>query len=199
MNNGDGTFTDEVLDWGIGVVHRGKGVAVGDFNGDGRLDWYVTSIYAPSISWTGNKLYLNQGGHTFVETAEAAGVDDGGYGWGSVAVDFDHDRRLDIAETNGSNGTFSDEPAYLWMQNALGTFDEMAWEAGLQHDGQGRGMVRLDYDNDGDQDGSVGFTDLIQLLAAWGPCAACPEDLNDDGGVGFVDLTLVLAGWGPCR
>ena len=37
------------------------------------------------------------------------------------------------------------------------------------------------------------------LLAAWGPCQECPEDLNDDEQVGFDDLLLLLAAWGPCE
>ena len=51
-------------------------------------------------------------------------------------------------------------------------------------------------DHDGDR--FIGFTDLTQLLAAWGPCAGCPEDLDGDGAVGFTDLTQTLADWGPC-
>lgn len=52
-------------------------------------------------------------------------------------------------------------------------------------------------------DGAVGFGDLTDLLAAWGPCTcpgpiACPEDLTGDDAVGFADLTDLLAAWGPC-
>jgi hypothetical protein len=49
-----------------------------------------------------------------------------------------------------------------------------------------------------DDDGEVGFTDLTQLLAAWGPCPGCPEDIDGNGEVGFPDLTQLLAAWGPC-
>ena len=51
----------------------------------------------------------------------------------------------------------------------------------------------------GDLDGSgdVGFTDLVQLLALWGPCT-CAEDLDGSGDVGFTDLVQVLSAWGPC-
>lgn len=45
-------------------------------------------------------------------------------------------------------------------------------------------------------DGAVNITDLLQLLAAWGPCGGCPEDTDGDGEVGIVDLLLVLAAWG---
>jgi len=46
--------------------------------------------------------------------------------------------------------------------------------------------------------GSVGFDDLLQLLAAWGPCPPpqlCPADLDCDGLVGFNDLLQLLAAW----
>ena len=47
-------------------------------------------------------------------------------------------------------------------------------------------------------DGEIGFTDLLDILANWGPCPGCPEDLDGDDVVGFSDLLTVLAGWGPC-
>jgi uncharacterized membrane protein len=50
-----------------------------------------------------------------------------------------------------------------------------------------------------DGDGTVGFTDLVAVLAAWGPCDGCLEDIDEDGVVGFTDLVTVLSNWGPCR
>jgi hypothetical protein len=47
-------------------------------------------------------------------------------------------------------------------------------------------------------DGSVDIADLLEVLAAWGPCDGCQEDLDDDGAVGISDLLSVLAAWGPC-
>lgn len=52
-----------------------------------------------------------------------------------------------------------------------------------------------------DDDGNVGVSDLLALLAAWGPCADpqdCPADLTGDGNVGVSDLLIVLGNWGPC-
>ncbi len=50
-----------------------------------------------------------------------------------------------------------------------------------------------------DDDGAVGITDLLDLLAAWGPCspdcATCPADLNGDCAVGIGDLLILLANW----
>jgi hypothetical protein len=47
-------------------------------------------------------------------------------------------------------------------------------------------------------DGDVGFGDVLALIGAWGPCAACVEDLDGSGDVGFGDLLVIIAGWGPC-
>lgn len=51
---------------------------------------------------------------------------------------------------------------------------------------------------DVDDDGQVGFGDVLGVLAAWGPCPGCPQDADGDGTVGFSDLLLVLSAWGPC-
>ena len=50
-----------------------------------------------------------------------------------------------------------------------------------------------------DTDGAVGINDLLQLLAAWGPCATpCVEDIDENGVVGITDLLELLASWGDC-
>jgi hypothetical protein len=51
---------------------------------------------------------------------------------------------------------------------------------------------------DFDADGTVGVVDFLYLLAAWGPCAGCPEDLHEDGVVDVSDFLLLLAQWGDC-
>ena len=53
----------------------------------------------------------------------------------------------------------------------------------------------------GDVDGNlmINVTDLLALLAAWGPCASpCPPDTNFDGTVNVTDLLALLAAWGAC-
>ena len=50
-----------------------------------------------------------------------------------------------------------------------------------------------------DGSGEVDFSDLLAILAAWGPCGeTCPEDIDGSGDVGFSDLLAVLAAWGVC-
>jgi hypothetical protein len=54
-----------------------------------------------------------------------------------------------------------------------------------------------------DGDGSVGVTDFLAILAAWGPCPdpcppSCPADLDGDCEVGVTDFLALLAVWGEC-
>ena len=66
-NNRDGTFTNVTEKAGVGGGGYGQGVAVGDYDGDGFPDLYVTQ-YGRSI------LYHNNGDGTFTEVTEKAGV-----------------------------------------------------------------------------------------------------------------------------
>ncbi len=49
-----------------------------------------------------------------------------------------------------------------------------------------------------DDDGMVGVSDLIEILAAWGNKGG-PEDLDGSGFVDIGDILAVLAAWGPCE
>jgi hypothetical protein len=49
-----------------------------------------------------------------------------------------------------------------------------------------------------DGDGSVGMTDLLELLGAWGLNPGHPADIDGDGTVGMTDLLELLGAWGPC-
>ncbi len=154
VNDGDGTFTDYTTESGTGLDGNGMGQAVGDINNDGLFDWYVSSIRTENTSLgTGNMLYLNLGGHSYTEISVAAGANDGGWGWGTVAVDLFHDGLVDLVETNGwPSDEWVNEQAKVFANNGDLTFDEIAPTCGFSHIGQGRGLVNFDADNDGDQD-----------------------------------------------
>ena len=160
VNNADGTFSEYTQPAGVGREFNGMGQAVGDFDNDGDLDWYVTSIFLQNNPMMpGNMLYLNQGNHSYVEVSAPAGVKEGAWGWGTVAVDLDHDGRCDLVETNGWHeffGRFLNEPMRVYMNTGivagLPVFEDRAAAVGVDHTGQGRGLSNFDYDNDGDQD-----------------------------------------------
>ncbi|MEQ8850906.1 MAG: FG-GAP-like repeat-containing protein [Phycisphaerales bacterium] len=154
-NDANGKFTEMTAAAGVGLDSNGMGNTVGDYDNDGDLDWYVSSILEDGSTFRfGNMLYMNQGGHSYVESGQSAGVDDGGWGWGVTSVDMNHDGLLDIVEVNGwQTGTeWLTELARLYMNNGDGTFTDEALASGFTHNGQGRGLVNMDYDNDGDQD-----------------------------------------------
>jgi enediyne biosynthesis protein E4 len=169
-NDGDGTFHDGTLDLGVDVPsdENGMGLAVGDMDGDGRLDWFVTSIYDDRFpcddcaGWghSGNRLYRNLGGRRFEDATDHLGVRDGGWGWGTAAFDHDNDGALDLVMTNGyifpeiaSADVFIDEPMRLWRNAGAGQpMTEVAAQVGLADRGAGKALLVFDYDGDGDLD-----------------------------------------------
>ncbi len=172
-NNAGVNFTDKTVAAGLGVEENGMGHTVGDFDNDGRLDLHAASIYLPSANWTGNKIYRNVGPHLYTQYALAAGISNGGYAWGTVAVDFNHDTRTDIGVTNGDNSgspPFGNDPTNLWMNNGNQTFTDAATASGLIHTGAGRAMLNFDYDNDGDED--------VLIVTNNGPLALFRNDLD---------------------
>jgi hypothetical protein len=169
VNNADGTFTEHTAQSSVGIETNGMGQTIGDFNNDGRLDWYVTSIYydsGPIGNPNGNMLYLNQGGDVYFETSRIAHVNNGGWGWGVVAVDLNHDGWLDIVENNGWwTIEFIGEPMYAWLNVGTGLDYSNAGPAiGLSDPYDGRGLLNFDMDNDGDQDLVLfGWSDPVRV------------------------------------
>lgn len=166
-----GAFVDATASSGTGTDDNGMGSVVGDFDGDGRLDWFVTSIWAtnsPESPGTGNRLYRNLGPHSYTEVAAASGVLNGNWGWGASAVDLDLDGDLDLVQTNGwfTSSQFVNQPARVWINDGRGTFTDIASTSGLWHTLSGRGLVSFDFDNDGDRDvliaASKGFLRLYR-------------------------------------
>ena len=163
-NNGDATFTN-ITDRSVVIDRNGMGSAAGDYDNDGDMDWFVTSIYETSQDPDpnpGNRLYRNEGNGVFTDVTDAAGVANGGWGWGVCFEDFDNDGDLDIFHVNGweqidprdaggPNDYSSDQVRYFESQGD-GTFVEAADAARLVDTGQGRGVACFDADRDGDLD-----------------------------------------------
>ncbi|MBA6297789.1 FG-GAP-like repeat-containing protein [Colwellia sp. MB02u-9] len=166
LRNDDGRYVDNTAD--IISDENGMGSAVGDYDNDGDLDWFVSSIWNPveqkayKGGTTGNRLYNNDGTGRFNDVTDIAGVRHGYWGWGACFADFNNDGWLDIFHTNGMRtgriaensavGQFYQDPSRLFINNQDGTFTEASQSWGITHTAQGRGISCLDYDKDGDID-----------------------------------------------
>ncbi len=136
---------------------NGMGGTAADYDRDGDLDWFVSSIHNLTGSGegtdTGNRLYRNTDGlGNFEDVTDEAGVRNGDWGWGSCFADFDNDGFVDIFHTNGmpdTNERYDTDQSRLFMSNGDGTFTDRAFSAGISHNGQGRGIVCADYNDDG--------------------------------------------------
>jgi hypothetical protein len=160
-------FIDGTAAAQVGTDLNGMGSAIGDIDQDGDLDWFITAIYDPHYTcddeecgWgtNGNRLYRNEGDRTFTDITDVAGVRQGGWGWGTAFFDYDNDGALDLIMTNGvdfpnePSEKFLDDPVRLWRNRGDGVFDDVAVEAGIDDRKDGRGLMILDYDDDGDLD-----------------------------------------------
>ena len=149
-NRGDGTFEDISRSSGI-AAHVGKGmsVGVGDFDGDGRDDLFVTNDGVP------NFLFRNVDGKRFEETALLAGVALPGFGrpvssMGVAVQDVTGDRRPDLLVTALKGETFP-----LYVNDGGMTFHDgthQARLAGPSSQRSGWGVSLVDLDNDGRPD-----------------------------------------------
>lgn len=112
-HNVDGThFTDITQQAHVGVDENGMGSIVRDVNGDGKPDWFVTSISYPTkdgscpvttgtAGCSGNRLYVNDGAGSFRDATDEFGLRNGWWGWGGAVEDFGNDGRLSFMMTNG--------------------------------------------------------------------------------------------------
>ncbi|MDX1695879.1 MAG: cytochrome c peroxidase, partial [Ketobacteraceae bacterium] len=100
MKNASGRFQD-ITDKQVIDDTNGMGAAVGDFDNNGTMDWFVTSIVdqtAPGLT-RGHRLYLNEGGGQY---RQAAMVNkDVEWSWGACTADFNNDGYLDLFYISG--------------------------------------------------------------------------------------------------
>ncbi len=156
-NDGDGTFTN-VTNVGVITDQNGMGTAVGDYDKDLDMDWFISSIYDPAdpINKSGNRLYRNMGSGSglfdFEDATDEAGVRDGSWGWGGCFADFNNDRNLDLFHVNGFADPWDEDPSRLFLNDGNAAFSEMAGPSLLVDTGEGRGIVCFDFDRDGDLD-----------------------------------------------
>jgi hypothetical protein len=158
----------------------GMGIAVGDIEGDGRFDYFVTNY-----QWEANSLYRSLGAGLFMDDSFAAGLGVPGLakmGWGAAFLDYDADGDLDLFAANGhmdSAFEIQDNVKYAQrnqlFRNDAGSFVEITDDAGpglaLEH--VSRGTAAADFDNDGDVD--------LAVSNNGGPGALLRNEGNDAG------------------
>jgi enediyne biosynthesis protein E4 len=164
-NRGDGTFTEVGDLAGVslsedGIPQAGMGTDMADYDGDGRLDIFVTNLAEET-----NELYHNDGHGVFSDRTFVSGL--GGasllsLGFGTFFFDPDRDGDLDLFVANGhiidNIGLYSDtitfrQPAGLYRNDGHGRFTlDPAAGPTFSTPYVGRGAVPFDVDDDGDED-----------------------------------------------
>jgi hypothetical protein len=132
------------------------GVALFDYDNDGRLDvYFCNGATIPGLEKSdgsfSNRLYRNRPGLVFEDVTARAGVAGAGYSMGAAAGDFDNDGWADLYVTGVNRNT-------LYRNRGDGTFQDVTASAGVKGELPGHGKAWsvgagfFDYDRDGDLD-----------------------------------------------
>jgi hypothetical protein len=166
----DGTFKDITTAAGLTRKGWGMGVAVADYDNDGKLDLFVTG-------YTGSALYHNLGNCKFEDVTDKAGVRGSGFMTGAAWGDYDRDGYVDLFVSRYSHLDMNNLPQFgsnkfcrykgilvqcgpwglegesdfLYHNRGDGTFEEVSVKAGVHDDigYYGLGVMWVDYDDDG--------------------------------------------------
>ncbi|HVQ38777.1 MAG TPA: CRTAC1 family protein [Pyrinomonadaceae bacterium] len=163
LNKGDGTFEDVGYASGVALNENGReqagmGLAIGDYDNDGRLDFHVTNFSDDS-----NVLYHNDGDGNFTDVTFQTGLGEVTIpflGWGTSFLDFDNDAWLDLFVVNGHVypavdsyqwGTSFAQQALLFRNLRNGKFERVGAPPGsaLSNAWTSRGLAIGDLDGDG--------------------------------------------------
>ncbi|HEV2447495.1 MAG TPA: CRTAC1 family protein [Candidatus Sulfopaludibacter sp.] len=163
-NNHNGTFTDITKGSGLDIEIYGLGVAVGDYDNDGRDDIYITAL-------GGDHLFHNEGGGHFRDVTREAGIANAAFSSSAAWLDFDRDGKLDLFVANyvqwtaqndlwcsldGSTKSYCTPESYKGTSSKLyrnlgnGKFEDVTEKAGLgDATSKSLGVTVFDYNNDG--------------------------------------------------
>ncbi len=163
-NNHDGTFTDVTKGSGLDVELHGMGVAIGDYDNDGREDVYITAL-------DGDRLFHNEGRGKFKDVTAAAGIANASFGTSAAWLDYDRDGKLDLFVANyvqwtpagdlwcsldGVTKSYCTPESYggtsskLYRNLGNGRFADVSHQAGIDDpSSKSLGVTVLDFDGDG--------------------------------------------------
>lgn len=161
------TLTDVSTTSGTDIGLFGMGIAIGDYDEDLDLDYYVTNLGR-------NVLLHNNGNGTFADTTAYAGVENQyvdsvllATGWGCAFLDYNNDSYLDLFVANGQmemppgfRETHPEDPNKMYHNNGDGTFTDTTNHLQLDSKTIAHGMAYSDFDNDGDLDIVVNVIDV---------------------------------------
>ncbi|HUK16049.1 MAG TPA: CRTAC1 family protein [Bryobacteraceae bacterium] len=163
-NNHNGTFTDITATSGLDIEMYAMGVAIGDYDNDGRDDVYITAL-------DGDHLFHNDGNGRFRDVTKSAGIQNAGFGTSAAWLDYDRDGKLDLFVANyvewspkldlwcsldGATKSYCTPESYKGTRSRLfhnlggGRFEDVSVAAGVgDPTSKSLGVTILDYNNDG--------------------------------------------------
>jgi hypothetical protein len=145
-NYPDESFTYVEKETGMDLKINAMAAAVGDYDNNGLLDYFVTNIKF-------NRFMVNQGaGKPYQDMSQALGMSMFTISWGANWAEFDQDGDLDLYVANGDLNPNCVPMGDFLFENTNGHFQDNARSAGVNDYGMGRGSVVFDFDNDGDMD-----------------------------------------------
>ena len=178
INKGNGTFEETGYPSGVALNENGReqagmGLAVGDYDNDGRVDFHITNFSDDS-----NVLYHNDGDGNFTDLTFQAGLGEVTIpflGWGTDFLDYDNDGWKDLFVANGHVyptvddhqwGTSYAEQSLLFHNLKNGKFERVGAPAGsaLAQAWCARGIAIADLDGDGRLDVVINNTDSKPTL-----------------------------------
>jgi len=187
-NDGKGHFTEITQKAGLALPGKGLGIALADYDRDGRLDLFFANDSMPEF------LYHNKGNGVFEEVALQSGVavDSEGHSYAGMGVDFadyNNDGLPDIVVTDLASQIYA-----LYRNNGDGTFNYESYPSGIglitmKHSGWG---VRfLDFDNDGWKDLLITQGHDLDTIQLTFPDLRYKEPmlLARNTGKGFMDMS----------
>ncbi len=163
-NNRNGTFTNVTAGSGLDVEMYAMGVAIADYDNDGREDVYITAL-------EGDRLFHNEGSGKFRDVTKTSGIQNANFGTSAAFLDYDKDGKADLFVANyvqwtakgdlwcsldGATKSYCTPESYKGTSSKLyrnlggGRFEDVSAKAGVADpNSKSLGIAVIDYNSDG--------------------------------------------------